>query len=80
MKKNDDKNYFKLNPDFITGLTDAEGCFSVYIRKYKRAKFKRNARIEFNIKMLENEIELLTMVKSFFNCGNLWHYIKDGSV
>jgi hypothetical protein len=29
--------------------------------------------------MLENEIELLSMVKSFFNCGSISHY-KDGTI
>jgi hypothetical protein len=30
--------------------------------------------------MLENENELLFMVRSYFNCGILWHYHKDGTV
>lgn len=69
-----------LNPNFITGLTDAEGCFSFRIWKDKRTKYKRNVRLEFTIKMLKNETELLSMVRSFFNCGPLWHYHKDGTV
>lgn len=70
---------FKLNPNFITGLTEAEGCFSICLFNNKK-NFKRYARLEFTIKMLENETELLSMVKSFFNCGVLWHYRKDGTV
>lgn len=30
--------------------------------------------------MLENETELLSHVRSFFNCGILWHYRKDNTV
>jgi hypothetical protein len=62
---------FKLNPNFITGLTEAEGCFSVGVYKNKTAKFKRSVRLEFTITMLENEKELLSMVESFFNCGKI---------
>jgi hypothetical protein len=74
------KSNVVLNPNFITGLTDAEGCFSIRVFNNKRVKFKRNVQLGFTIKMLENETELLSMVKSFFNCGVLWHYRKDGTV
>lgn len=69
-----------LNPDFVTGLSDAEGCFSIRVWRDKRRKFKRNVQLDFKIKMFENETELLSMVRSFFNCGILWHYHKDGTV
>ena len=69
----DNKNLkdFKLNPNFITGLTEAEGCFSVSVYCSKTAKFKRKVKLEFTIKMLNNETALLKMVETFFNCGNL---------
>jgi hypothetical protein len=65
------KSNVVLNPDFITGLTDAEGCFSIRVFNNKRVKFKINVQLGFTIKMLENETELLNMVKLFFNCGVL---------
>lgn len=68
-----------LNPDFVTGLTDAEGCFSVVIRNNNKAKFKKNVGLRFQIQMLQNETELLKMVKFFFGCGVLY-YSKDGFV
>ena len=69
----------ELNPDFVTGLTDAEGCFSVCLRKDDRAKFKRNVGLRFQIRMLQNETELLKMVKLFFGCGVLY-FGKDDFV
>ena len=75
-----DSNNSKLNPDFVTGLTDAEGCFSVNVYSSKTAKFKRRVELGFTIKMLDNETELLKMVETFFNCGNLWHYPKDDTI
>jgi hypothetical protein len=59
----EDKSNMSLNPDFVTGLTDAEGCFSVSITK--RYKFKWNIKLAFIINMWINEIELLNKVKSF---------------
>jgi len=77
---NNYNNDYILNPNFVTGLTDAEGCFFVHLRKDKRTKIKKNVQLQFTIKMLKNETELLNMIKSFFNCGILWHYNKDGTV
>jgi hypothetical protein len=61
----------KLDPYFITGLTESEGSFSVFLHKDDKAKFKRNVGLRYKITMLENELELLKMVKSFFDCGVL---------
>lgn len=82
MKNNiyDNKFNVVLNPYFVTGLTDAEACFSVVMKKNKKAKFGVNVGLEFTIKMLKNETELLSMVESFFNCGILWDYPKDGTI
>jgi hypothetical protein len=80
MENNEGGNNYKvvLNPYFVTGLTDAEGCFSV-IRKINKVKFKNNVGLRFQIQMLENETELLNMVKLFFGCGVLY-YGKNGAV
>jgi hypothetical protein len=36
---------FKLNPNFVTGLTEAEWCFLVNVYKNKKAKFKRSVKL-----------------------------------
>jgi hypothetical protein len=69
----------KPDPDFITGLTESEGSFSVSIPKDTRAKFKRNVGLRYKITMLSNELTLLKMVESFFACGILSEN-KNGSV
>jgi hypothetical protein len=69
MKEND--NNTKLNPDFVTGLTDAEGCFLILAPKNDKSKFKVYFSLKYKISMLDNEVELLKLVKSFFNCGVL---------
>ena len=67
MNNNECGNNFNivLNPNFIIGLTDASGCFSVVIRKNNIAKFGVNVGLRFQIKILQNETELLKMVKLF---------------
>lgn len=63
------ENNSKLKPDFVTGLTDSEGCFLILAPKNNKSKFKVYFSLKYKISMLDNEIELLKMVKSFFNCG-----------
>jgi len=55
----------KLNPDFVTGLTEAEGCFSIIKHKDNRAKNKIGIGLRFKLTMLINEIELLEDLKFF---------------
>ena len=69
----------KLNPDFVTGLTEAEGSFSITKHKDIIIKNKVNIGLRFKLTMLNNEIELLQGLKLFFNCGFIG-VNKDGSV
>lgn len=70
----------KLNADFVTGLTEAEGSFSITKHKETKAQDKVNIGLRFKLTMLSNEIDLLQGVKLFFfNCGFITAN-KDGSV
>jgi hypothetical protein len=64
------KPYLNMDPYFITGLTEAEGSFSIIKINDKRAKYGTNVHLRFKITMLTNETELLSLVKSFFKCGS----------
>jgi hypothetical protein len=68
-----------LDPYFITGLTEAEGSFSIIKIKDKRAKYDINVSLRFKITMMTNETSLLYKIKSFFECGNIF-LGKDGSI
>lgn len=68
-----------FNPYFVTGLTEAEGCFSITKHKDTRAKFGMTIGLRFKITMLANETELLEKVNSFFGFGTL-SINKDGTV
>jgi len=59
--KNNEIN--KLNPMWITGFTDAEGCFSIIIEIKDPLKWK--VRSSFEINLHKRDIDILYKIKSF---------------
>jgi hypothetical protein len=56
-----------INPWYVTGLTDAEGCFSIVINKNKLSKTNYNIQPYFIIHINEKDLVLLEKIKLFFN-------------
>ena len=56
---------YKLNPFWVAGLVDGEGCFYVKINK----KNKSNINTIFSIYQHTRDIDLLKKIAMFFNCG-----------
>ena len=68
-----------LNPDYIVGLADGEGSFTVYIRNPREQKeVKRRVKAEprFYIKLIEKDKNIFYKLKEFFGCGNVY-FQKD---
>ena len=67
-----------LKAEYITGLIDGEGSFTVYINNGKNTERKRRTRIEpkFYIKLVEDDKAILYQLKKYFNCGNVY-FQKD---
>lgn len=68
-----------LNPDYISGLIDGEGSFTVYIRNpdlRKKAKRRVIAEPRFYVKLVEKDKKILYQLKKFFGCGNVY-FQKD---
>lgn len=68
-----------LNPDYILGVVDGEGSFTVYIRNPDISKnVKRRVVVEpkFYIKLVERDKEILEALKVFFGCGSIY-FQKD---
>jgi len=65
-----------LSADYIIGLTDGEGSFTVYIHPPRKiGKYStKHYRVEchYYIKLREDELPLLKEVKRFFDCGNIY--------
>jgi hypothetical protein len=56
----------KLDPSWVTGFVDAEGCFSIIIEITNPLKWK--VRTSFERNLHEKDAEILYKIKSFFWC------------
>ena len=63
---------FKLNPWAVTGLTDAEGCFTFTVHRRKDRKLGFEVRARFAIHMHSKDHLLLLQLKEFFGLGNVY--------
>lgn len=65
---------FTVEPWFITGFTDAEGCFFVGIQKSNKVRTGWEIQPEFKIELHSKDISLLEKFKEFFKgVGNISH-------
>jgi len=60
-----------LDPWFLTGFTDAEGCFFIGVIKSTRVKTKWEIQPSFKIELHIKDLELLRLIQKFFNVGNI---------
>jgi hypothetical protein len=62
-----------MSPDYITGLTDGEGCFYIGIR-FPKGPFK-TVRVEphFYIKLRGDNLPLLEKVQKTLKCGSIYY-------
>ena len=69
----------KLSPEYVVGLVDGEGSFTVYIRSPESTEpRKRRVVVEpkFYIKLIEKDKKILYQLKEFFGCGSVY-FQKD---
>jgi heme/copper-type cytochrome/quinol oxidase subunit 2 len=64
-------NLNKLDPWFITGFTDAEGCFSIEFFKDSKAKFNYTPRLVYIINLHVKDIHILISLKNTFGVGTV---------
>ena len=69
-------NYFystkqinKLNPYWLTGFVDAEGCF--FLNKSSSTKIGYSFTLGFKISLHENDRGILESIKTFFGLGKI---------
>lgn len=62
----------KLNPYYLVGLVDGEGCFCVSFNKHKDSQ-KLEVRLLFEIELREDDKEILERVRHTLDCGNIYH-------
>lgn len=69
----------KITPDYVVGLVDGEGSFTVYVKNPDSKKqVKRRTKVEprFFLKLIEKDKKILDELKKFFGCGNVY-FQKD---
>lgn len=59
----------KLEPQWVVGFTDGEGCFHIGISKNETYQLGFQVLPEFVIVQHQRDIKLLHGLKSFFGCG-----------
>ena len=60
-----------LNPNFVSGFIDAEGCFHISMTKNSNLKLGVNVRAKFSIHLHLKDLHLLCKLKEFFNVGTI---------
>jgi len=73
------KSELTINPWYITGFTDGEGCFIVTIIKDNKYKLGWRAACRFIISLNDKDINLLKNIKSFFKVGNIY-FMANNSI
>src|SRR3972149_10965653 len=61
----------KLNPYYLVGLVDGEGCFSITFNRHKNNRIE--VRLIFEIELREDDKEILERVKETLDCGSIYY-------
>ena len=66
----------KMNPWFLTGFVDGEGCFLISINRNKELKIGWSVQLGFQIGLHHKDKALLEQIKNYFDVGSI---TKQGS-
>lgn len=69
--------FIKLNNWYITGLTDAEGCFIVNIIKDNTRTTGYNIQTSFELNLNHKDLDLLKNLKYTLGVGNIYYNSND---
>ena len=67
----------KLDPYWVTGFIDGEGCFSIRIRKSSNTKIGWIVEATFSIGLHQKDRMVLELLKFYFGVGNIYKHGKD---
>ena len=69
-----DREISKLDPNWVTGFVDGEGCFTVSIVKNKNFKVGWRVKPSFTIVLHERDQAVLKRLKNFFYAGKIYYH------
>jgi hypothetical protein len=58
-----------LNPWFVTGLTEGEGCFCVSLALRAKMRTGLEVRPSFSLSLNEKDLSILEELRAYFECG-----------
>lgn len=67
----------KLNPYYVSGFVDGEGCFAISIGYHKTLKNRSEIKLEFEIELRADDREILERIKETLECGNIYDLKYD---
>ncbi len=67
----------RLDPWYVTGLVEGEGCFSVSFSFRKKLKVGIETRPSFSISLTRRDLPILQKVREFFGCGGIRYSRAD---
>ena len=67
----------QLNPWYVTGLVEGEGCFSVSFTLKKKLKLGIETRPSFSVSLNKRDLELVKSLREFFKCGAIRYSKAD---
>jgi len=59
----------QLDPQWITGFVDGEGCFHVSVNPHKEMSVGFQVLPEFTVVQHERDVQVLHGLKAYFDCG-----------
>lgn len=63
----------KLNPHYIAGFIDGEGCFAISIGKHNTLRNRIEIKLEFEIELRADDRLILERIRETLDCGNIYH-------
>jgi hypothetical protein len=57
--------------NWISGFTDAEGCFNIHIHRSRTHRLGAQVQIRFQITQHTRDLELMLRIKGYLGCGNI---------
>lgn len=67
----------KLDPNYVTGFSDGEGCFYIGISPDNKCSSGFRIKLSFQIGLHEKDKELLNLIKSYFGVGKVSKLAAD---
>lgn len=68
----------RLTPDYVVGIIDGEGYFSVSVSRDLSKTYKSlRVRLMFGVKLSEGDGQILHNIRDFFGCGMIYKKIDE---